>query len=211
MRPIAEYVGADPAILFDRAKWPGRICRSSQRMTTRVAACRWCPNSRSSRPAITRGTAQVVSTRLVADLETPVSAMLKLARGEPYSFLLESVEGGAVRGRYSIIGMKPDLIWRCRGAQGRDQPARAQRPGRPLRAAGRRPSGLAQSSAFAVAHRIAGHAAAHGFRGFRLHGLRHGAADGETGGAQARSLWVFPTACSSGRPSWRSSMRSGTK
>ena len=61
------------------------------------------------------GAAQIVSTRLVADLETPVSAMLKLARGEPYTFLLESVEGGAVRGRYSIIGMKPDIIWRCRG------------------------------------------------------------------------------------------------
>ncbi len=61
------------------------------------------------------GAAQVVSARLVADLETPVSAMLKLARGEPYTFLLESVEGGAVRGRYSIIGMKPDVIWRCRG------------------------------------------------------------------------------------------------
>jgi anthranilate synthase component 1 len=61
------------------------------------------------------GSAQVVSTRLVADLETPVSAMLKLARGEPLSFLLESVEGGAVRGRYSIIGMRPDLVWRCRG------------------------------------------------------------------------------------------------
>jgi anthranilate synthase component 1 len=63
------------------------------------------------------GSAQIVSTRLVADLETPVSAMLKLVRGEPWSFLLESVEGGAVRGRYSIIGMKPDLIWRCRGCR----------------------------------------------------------------------------------------------
>ena len=52
-------------------------------------------------------------TTLVADLETPVSAMLKLADGRPNSFLLESVEGGAVRGRYSIIGLKPDLIWRC--------------------------------------------------------------------------------------------------
>jgi anthranilate synthase component 1 len=51
----------------------------------------------------------------VADLETPVSAMLKLADGRPMSFLLESVEGGSVRGRYSIIGLKPDLIWRCRG------------------------------------------------------------------------------------------------
>ena len=61
------------------------------------------------------GQAQVVWTRLVADLETPVSAMLKLADGRPYSFLLESVEGGAVRGRYSGIGLKPDLIWRYRG------------------------------------------------------------------------------------------------
>src|SRR5215471_4385375 len=60
------------------------------------------------------GRPQVVWTTLVADLETPVSAMLKLADGRPNSFLLESVEGGAVRGRYSIIGLKPDLIWRCR-------------------------------------------------------------------------------------------------
>ena len=61
------------------------------------------------------GAAQIVSTRLVADLETPVSAMLKLARNARYSFLLESVEGGAVRGRYSIIGMNPDLIWKVEG------------------------------------------------------------------------------------------------
>ena len=61
------------------------------------------------------GQSQVVWTNLVADLETPVSAMLKLAEGSPNSFLLESVEGGAVRGRYSIIGMNPDLIWRCHG------------------------------------------------------------------------------------------------
>lgn len=58
------------------------------------------------------GKPQVVWTTLVADLETPVSAMLKLADGRANAFLLESVEGGAVRGRYSIIGMKPDLIWR---------------------------------------------------------------------------------------------------
>jgi anthranilate synthase component 1 len=58
-----------------------------------------------------RGEAQIVLTRLVADLETPVSAMLKLTRNAKYSFLLESVEGGAVRGRYSIIGMNPDVIW----------------------------------------------------------------------------------------------------
>lgn len=61
------------------------------------------------------GNPQVVWTRLVADLETPVSAMLKLAEGRPNSFLLESVEGGATRGRYSIIGLKPDVIWRAHG------------------------------------------------------------------------------------------------
>jgi anthranilate synthase component I len=57
-----------------------------------------------------RGEPQVVWTTLVADLETPVSAFLKIASGKPMSFLLESVEGGAVRGRYSIIGLEPDLI-----------------------------------------------------------------------------------------------------
>jgi anthranilate synthase component 1 len=61
------------------------------------------------------GDPQVVWTSLVADLETPVSAFLKLGGSRPPSFLLESVEGGAVRGRYSIIGLAPDLIWRTRG------------------------------------------------------------------------------------------------
>lgn len=61
------------------------------------------------------GTPQVVYTRLVADLETPVSAFMKLADNRPDAFLFESVEGGAIRGRYSFIGMKPDIIWRCFG------------------------------------------------------------------------------------------------
>ena len=52
-------------------------------------------------------------TKLVADLETPVSAMLKLGANTPYSCLLESVEGGNVRGRFSIIALEPDLIWQC--------------------------------------------------------------------------------------------------
>jgi anthranilate synthase component 1 len=59
------------------------------------------------------GQAQVVWTTLVADLETPVSVFLKLGSGKAMSFLLESVEGGAVRGRHSIIGIEPDLIWRA--------------------------------------------------------------------------------------------------
>ncbi|MGE3067086.1 MAG: anthranilate synthase component I [Hyphomicrobiaceae bacterium] len=61
------------------------------------------------------GEAQVAWTRLVSDLETPVSAYLKLALGRPMSFLLESVEGGATRARYSIIGLEPDLVWRANG------------------------------------------------------------------------------------------------
>src|SRR5216684_1554309 len=64
-----------------------------------------------------RGEPQVVWTTLVSDLETPVSAFLKIAGGRPMSFLLESVEGGAVRGRYSIIGLEPDLVWRTLGGQ----------------------------------------------------------------------------------------------
>ena len=65
--------------------------------------------------AYDKGCPQVAWTTLVADLETPVAAMMKLAEGQRYGFLLESIEGGAVRGRYSYIGLKPDLIWRCHG------------------------------------------------------------------------------------------------
>ena len=61
-----------------------------------------------------KGEACLVSTRLVADLETPVSAFLKLSANRAGNiFLLESVEGGAARGRYSMIGLDPDLIWRA--------------------------------------------------------------------------------------------------
>ncbi|AGT07872.1 anthranilate synthase component I [Paracoccus aminophilus] len=60
------------------------------------------------------GRNQLVTIRLAADLDTPVSLMLKLAEAAPNSFMLESVTGGEIRGRYSFIGMKPDLIWQCR-------------------------------------------------------------------------------------------------
>ncbi|HSS12376.1 MAG TPA: hypothetical protein VLL04_00685, partial [Rhizomicrobium sp.] len=63
------------------------------------------------------GRAQLLYTRLVADMETPVSAYLKLGfdasgSARDNGFLLESVQGGETRGRYSIIGLMPDLIWR---------------------------------------------------------------------------------------------------
>ena len=62
------------------------------------------------------GAPSLVAATLIADLETPVSAFLKLtAKREGNVFLLESVEGGAARGRYSMIGMDPDIIWRAQG------------------------------------------------------------------------------------------------
>src|SRR6478735_9339450 len=60
------------------------------------------------------GEAGIVRLTLVGDLLTPVAAFLKLRHGrEGAAFLLESVEGGAVRGRFSMIGLDPDLVWRC--------------------------------------------------------------------------------------------------
>ncbi len=56
---------------------------------------------------------QILWTRLVADLDTPVSALLKLQQAGQNCFLLESVEGGETRGRYSIIGLLPDAVWKC--------------------------------------------------------------------------------------------------
>ncbi len=56
---------------------------------------------------------QLVYHWISADLETPVSAYLKICGHRAYSFLFESVEGGATLGRYSIIGTNPDFLWRC--------------------------------------------------------------------------------------------------
>jgi anthranilate synthase component 1 len=75
------------------------------------------PSAQAFAERYARGEAQVVWTTLVADLETPVSAFIKIAGGKPMSFLLESVEGGDTRGRYSIIGLDPDLVWRTQGAK----------------------------------------------------------------------------------------------
>ena len=66
-----------------------------------------------------RGENQIVYTRIAADLDTPVSLMLKLTDAGTNAFMLESVTGGEVRGRYSIISMNPDLIWECRGTTSR--------------------------------------------------------------------------------------------
>jgi len=85
------------------------------------------------------GRDQVVCARLAADLDTPVSLMLKLAEARPDSFMLESVTGGEVRGRYSVVGLKPDLIWQCHGTTARinrdarfDPAAWVEEPAAPL-------------------------------------------------------------------------------
>ena len=85
------------------------------------------------------GKNQIVWARLAADLDTPVSLMLKLGDARADTFMLESVTGGEVRGRYSIVGMKPDLVWQCHGTQSRiNREARFDRqsftdlPGPPL-------------------------------------------------------------------------------
>ena len=66
-----------------------------------------------------QGRNQLIYARLAADLDTPVSLMMKLGEARTDTFMLESVTGGEVRGRYSVVGMKPDLIWQCHGTASR--------------------------------------------------------------------------------------------
>ncbi len=61
------------------------------------------------------GKAALIWRSIIADTETPVSAFLKLFEDGRGDFILESVEGGAVRGRYSLIGIAPDLMFRANG------------------------------------------------------------------------------------------------
>ncbi|MEM7650806.1 MAG: anthranilate synthase component I [Pseudomonadota bacterium] len=67
--------------------------------------------------AYNAGQTQLLTHQFPGDLETPVGTYLKLCMDAPYSFLLESIEGGEVLGRYSIIGIDPDLIWSCKQGQ----------------------------------------------------------------------------------------------
>ena len=60
------------------------------------------------------GVSQIISSQFIADTDTPVSTLLKISTNQKYSFLLESVEGGDQRGRYSLLGCDPDLIWQVK-------------------------------------------------------------------------------------------------
>lgn len=64
---------------------------------------------------LTKGESQLVHAKISSDMFTPVSVMAKLQDKNDYCFLFESVEGGAVRGRYSIIGLGSKLTWKCEG------------------------------------------------------------------------------------------------
>ncbi len=70
-----------------------------------------------ARAALSAGRSALVWQRIIADTETPVSAALKLIVPERGDFILESVEGGSVRGRYSLIGLAPDLVFRATGTK----------------------------------------------------------------------------------------------
>ncbi len=70
-----------------------------------------------ARAALAAGRAALLWRRQLADTETPVAAALKLVEPGRGDFLLESVEGGAVRGRHSLIGLAPDLVFRATGAE----------------------------------------------------------------------------------------------
>ena len=68
-----------------------------------------------ARAALAAGRPALLWHRQSADTDTPVAAALKLIEPGRGDFLLESVEGGAIRGRHSLIGLAPDLVFRAAG------------------------------------------------------------------------------------------------
>ncbi len=91
------------------------------------------PDQKLFREKARQGNLVPVYTEVIADLETPVSAFLKL-ENSPYSFLLESVEPGAGIGRYSFLGGDPALVFKSRGGEveiserGRTRKVRTKNP-----------------------------------------------------------------------------------
>mgnify|MGYP001167088728 FL=1 len=89
--------------------------------------------------AYNEGKAQLISRKLSSDLETPVSVYLKLCQNETYSFLMESVQDGEIRGRYSMIGFAPEVSVKVVGGKAylnqdalTDPMAYAPLPGNPI-------------------------------------------------------------------------------
>ena len=72
-----------------------------------------------ARAALAAGRAGVIWQRQIADTDTPIGAAMKLMQPERGDWILESVEGGETRGRYSLIGLDPDLLFEVRGTDAR--------------------------------------------------------------------------------------------
>jgi anthranilate synthase component 1 len=73
-------------------------------------------NDEAARTALKAGKPALVWRQQLADIDTPVAAALKLIEPGRGDFLLESVEGGATRGRYTLLGLAPDLVFRANGS-----------------------------------------------------------------------------------------------
>ena len=71
------------------------------------------PEQKQFDAAVKAGKSQLVYTKISADMFTPVGAMLGLKDKYEYSLLLESVHGGESRGRYSIIALGSQLLWKA--------------------------------------------------------------------------------------------------
>src|SRR5574342_994274 len=98
------------------------------------------PSREEFRQLATRGNLVPVYAELAADLDTPLSAFLRLRPG-PYAFLLESVEGGEKWARYSFLGSEPSMVFTAKGrrltvrhADGRVEKLQAANPFEALRA-----------------------------------------------------------------------------
>jgi anthranilate synthase component 1 len=65
-----------------------------------------------------KGNVVPVYCDMMADMQTPVGAFLKISKGAKYAFLLESVEGGEKWGRYTFIGASPGLVIKTTGREG---------------------------------------------------------------------------------------------
>ncbi len=72
-------------------------------------------NAEAARAELDRGNPSLVWRRVIADCDTPVGAAQRLIEPGRGDFLLESVEGGEIRGRYSLVGLDPDLVFRGSG------------------------------------------------------------------------------------------------
>jgi anthranilate synthase component 1 len=76
----------------------------------------YCPSYQDFKILAQRGNLVPVYREILADEETPVTALMKIS-GKPYVFLLESVEGGEKWGRYTFLGADPRVVFRVKSGE----------------------------------------------------------------------------------------------